>query len=210
MKQLSPELLKELESFAKGGISEDEYNTKKKFIESLKKIYGEECVKGNASNFRELNYIVVQKHNSKVVLYFRYSKEKGFYGLDKGWISHAIAELEKWTEKNYFHVYFMLDLVDEIRYFAIPVFFLKNRESGISVTDHKGKVSPQYKTIIVEHKGKYCIRFKDNDYEDVSKFEKDSEHLFDADLIREHDLEKKKFFENKESEAGLLRRLIKP
>lgn len=211
MKQFSPEWDKILENLARGGISEEEYNTKKMFIENLKKIYGEKCIKGNASNFRELNYIVVQKNNSNIVIYFRYSKEKGFYGLDKKWISSAIAEIEKsWTEDTYFYVYFILNLDSETKYFAIPVFFLKNRESGISVTDHKGKASPQYKVVIVEHKGKYCIRFKGNNYEDISNFEKDSEHLFDTNLITEHDREKKKFFENKESEAGLLRLLIKP
>ena len=74
MKQFSPEWDKILENLARGGISEEEYNTKKTFIENLKKIYGEKYIKGNASNFRELNYIVVQKNNSNVVIYFKYSK----------------------------------------------------------------------------------------------------------------------------------------
>lgn len=192
--------------------SGQEYEKKRELIQKIKEVFGEECVQKNYiekhigkknytvtnvgkyifTNFRAPNLIVLNKDNINLILYFHYSEEIGFYGFDKNLINDIIEYTNKnSSEKIFFYLLFILDVPDErVEYFCVPIFFIKNIESDISVTDYKGTIGPQYKFHLELIKNRYYLKLKKGRYEDISDFKIEVSKLFNQTLIARYNEEK--------------------
>ena len=175
----------------KGG---QEYKEKRELIQKIKEAFGEGCIERDYTkySFRAPNLIILNKGDIKLILYFHYSEEIGFYGFDK----NIITEIIDWVNKNnpekvFFNLLFMLGIPDEETvYFCIPIFFIKNIESDISVTKDKGTIGPGYRINLELIKNRYYLKLKKGRYEDISDFKIEISELFNQTLITRYNEEK--------------------
>ncbi len=171
-----------------------DYEKKRELIKKIKEIFGEECIERDYTkhSFRAPNLIILNKGELKLILYFHYSGEKCFYGFDK----NIIAEVIDWVNKNnpekvFFNLLFMLNTSDEETiYFCIPIFFIKNIESDISITKDKGTIGPGYRINLEFIKNRYHLKLKNGRYEDISDFKIEISGLFNEDLMARYEEEK--------------------
>lgn len=189
-----------------------EKNAKNSLTKNIKETFGNDCIEKNYSgcSFRKPNLIVIKKDSTKLILYFHYSKEIGFFGFDKTLITEVIDYIIKNdSEKIYFYLLFVLETSDnKVKYFSVPIFFIKNFEMDISISDYKGTISPQYKFLLDLINGKYKLKLKNKRYEDISNFETDIEGLFNENFMKIHDEEKIKYYDVIKAKQELTTKLV--
>ncbi|MBI2652822.1 hypothetical protein HYX00_05125 [Candidatus Woesearchaeota archaeon] len=158
-------------------------------INEIKRFYGYDCIDDSAKNFDKQNMIIFKKNTAEVILYFHFSNEIGFFGSDVGYVNHITNYIaDNASKKIYTFVYLMLgDLETWNVNFALPIFFVKNHESEISKSQY-----PQYKFNIIFKKGRYWLRLKSNQLEDISIFQTNIKDLLSQRLINRYEEEKEK------------------
>lgn len=182
-------------------------------IDNIKQVFGVNCIKEETRKFQKANIIVFEVNGIENILLFHYGRlmgDKGFFGSDIEYVDIIVDFINNnKSRKIYSFMLFMLGLQNDIiKYFAIPIFFIKNRQSDISKT--KGdKYVPQFRFNIVQKNNKFYLRLARNQYEDLSNYTIKITDLLNEKLLKNHDLEKEKYFSIKKDKEELLKKLVK-
>lgn len=187
------------------------YRRKIALISEIKRFYGDDCIDNSTKNFSKQNMVIFKKNITGVILYFHFSNEIGFFGSDVGHVNHIANYItDNASKRIYAFIYLMLDNL-EIRKvnFALPVFFVKNHESEISKSKYKGSIPPQYKFNVIFRNGKYWLRLKNNQLEDISIFQTSIKDLLNQSLINRYEEEKEKYSSISKDKQELLKKLVK-
>ena len=96
----------------------------------------------------------------------------------------------------------MLDLDETILSFALPIFLIKNNESNVSISE-----DGQYKLNILNKKNKYYLRLNNDIHIGLFEYTKSVSEIFDKGLLERYDKEQEKFFEKKQAQEELLKKL---
>ncbi len=180
-------------------------------ISEIKQIFGQNCLKKSTYDFKRKNLIIFQDGENEVILDYHFSDEIGFFGTDVNFIDYVVTYIEDNSSRKIYY-FLLLKLKnseeDEV-YFAIPMYFIKNNKQEISKSEYKGSIPPQYKFKIIFKNGKYWLRLKNNQLEDISIFQTSIKGLLNQSLINYYEEEKEKYFNTKKDKEGLLRKLAK-
>ncbi|MBI3027669.1 hypothetical protein HYY70_06175 [Candidatus Woesearchaeota archaeon] len=102
---------------------------------------------------------------------------------------------------------------NEIYLFGADVDFIDyvtNLIENDNISKTKGdKYLPQYRFNIVYERGKYWLRLKNNQLEDISVFQTIIKDLLNQNLINRYEEEKERYFSTKKDKEELLRKLVK-
>lgn len=179
-------------------------------IDNIKQVFGANCI---TQKFQKANIIVFEVNGIENVLLFHYGRlmgDKGFFGSDTEYVDNIINFINNnKSRKIYSFMLFMLELPNNIiKYFAIPIFYIKNNDSNISKT--KGdKYVPQYRFNIAQIKNRYYLRLAGNQYEDLSHYNIKITDLLNSKLLKKHDEEKEKYFSAKKDREELIKKFGK-
>lgn len=194
------------------------YVRERRLIDKIKKVFGPDCIKKNTKYgygiYAETrrNLIIFQSGDIEIRINHHFSdNELGFFGTDVDFIDYATKEIEADTSPQIYYyalLVFGISEEDEI-YFAIPIYFIKNNKHDISKSEYKGSIPPQYKFNIVFKNGKYWLKLKNNQLEDISIFQTNIKDLLNQSLINQYEEEKEKYFSTKKDEEELLKKLVK-
>lgn len=192
------------------------YVRERKLIDEIKKAFGPECIKKNTKYtiqpVTRKNLISFQSGDIEIRIDYHFSdNELGFFGTDVDSIDYAAKEIEADTSHQiYYYVLLVYGISEEGNiYFAIPIYFIKNNKDNISKSEYKDSIPPQYKFNIIFRSGKYWLRLKNNQLEDISVFQTDIKGLLNKNLINRYGEEKEKYFSIEKDKEGLLRKLVK-
>lgn len=188
------------------------YVRDRKLIDEIKKVFGEDCIKEDTYNFKRKNLIIFQSGDIEIIIDHHFSdNELGFFGTDVDFIDYATKEIESdASHQIYYYVLLIFGISEESEIsFAIPIYFIKNNKQEISKSEYKGSIPPQYKFNIIFRSGKYWLKLKNDQLEDISIFQINIKDLLNQSLINRYGEEKEKYFSIREDEEQLLRKLVK-
>jgi len=197
---------KQIQIWPKGGV-----DRKRRLIDEIKKVFGQDCIRENTYDFKRKNLIIFQSGDIEVIIDHHFSdNELGFFGTDVDFIDYATKEIEADGSHQIYYVLLVFGISekDEI-YFAIPIFFIKNNKQEISKSEYKGSIPPQYKFNIIFRDGKYWLRLKNNQLEDISVFQTNIKDLLNQSLINRYEEEKEKYFSTKKDKEELFKKLVR-
>lgn len=195
-----------------------DYQREIRLIDEIKKAFGPNCIKEETHDFKRKHIIVFQNEGNEIIMDYHFSGvEFGregirFFGTDVNFIDKiAIPYIENNNSRRIYY-YVLLDLIpseEEEIYFAIPIFFIKNNEQGISKSEYKGSIPPGYKFHILYNKGKHWLRLKNGRFEDLSIFQTNIKDILNQNLVKLYNEEKEKYFNIEKDRHELLRKLAK-